>query len=175
MVRRPATTKKIVIIGNGMATMATLEAIFKHEAILEKKKNIAITIFGSEPRSNYDRVLLSNVLAGKTEFEKIILCQNEWYLERGIDLRQGIPVTAIDPENKGVTTASGEVTHYDQCLLATGGLPTIPPIEGDQKEGVFTFWTIEDTEKILSAASQHLEAVVIGGGLLGLEAARAFD
>jgi len=173
MARRTDPAKRIVMVGNGMATMASLEAIFKHEVILKKKKEVAITIFGDEPRSNYNRILLSNVLAGITEFEKIVTPQKEWILERGIDLRQGISTTEIDAENKTVTDANGGVTPYDLCLLATGARPIIPAIEGDDKDGVFTFWTIENTERILSAASQHLEAVVIGGGLLGLEAARA--
>ncbi|MFQ5598601.1 MAG: FAD-dependent oxidoreductase [Nitrospiria bacterium] len=166
MNRKKDTRRKLLVVGNGMAAMTTVEAILK------KKPELAITIFGDEQQPNYNRILLSNVLAGKTDAEKIILHPKAWYAEHGIDLRQGISVTSIDAETKTVRDASGEATPYDRLLLATGGIPVVPPIEGSEKEGVFVFRTLADTEKIVAAASREMEAVVIGGGLLGLEAAR---
>jgi len=159
-------SKKLIVIGNGMAAMTAVEAILK------KKTKQSITIFGDEKQTNYNRIQLSNVLAGKTDAETIILHSKAWYAEQGIDLRQGISVSGIDTDTKTVTDANGNQFPYDQLLLATGGLPVVPPIEGASKKGVFVFRTLADTEKIISAASHQIEAVVIGGGLLGLEAAR---
>lgn len=157
---------RLVVIGNGMAGMAAVEAILK------PRSDLSITIFGDEAQTHYNRIYLSDVLAGKTTGEKIILHPKPWYTERGIDLRQGVKVVSIDPDAKQVSDSEGTVTEYDMLLLATGGSPVIPPICGSDKEGVFAFWTMEDTEKIISAARSKREAVVIGGGLLGLEAAR---
>lgn len=149
--------------------MAAMTAV---EAILKKNPEMSITIFGDEKQTNYNRIQLSNVLAGKTDADKIILHSRTWYREQGIDLRQGIPVSAIDTDSQVVIEASGDKTPYDRLLLATGSLPVVPSIEGAEKEGVFVFRTLADTKQIISAASKQMEAVVIGGGLLGLEAAR---
>ncbi len=166
MKNKKSTDPKLVVVGNGMAAMTAVEAILK------KKPNSSITIFGDESQTNYNRIQLSNVLAGKTDAEKIILHTKAWYAEKGIDLRQGVPVSAIDTETKRVFDANGDQSTYDHLLLATGSLPVVPPIEGSGKKGVFVFRTLADTNRIIAAASNHLEAVVIGGGLLGLEAAR---
>jgi len=157
---------RLVVIGNGMAGMAAVEAILK------TKSDFAITIFGDEAQTHYNRIFLSDVLAGKTTGEKIILHSEAWYTEHGIDLRQGIKVLSIDPDERQIRDSEGAVTEYDILLLATGGSPTVPPITGSDKEGVLVFWTMKDTEKIIAAARTNHEAVVIGGGLLGLEAAR---
>ncbi len=157
---------RLVVIGNGMAGMAAVEAILK------TKSELSITIFGDEAQTHYNRIFLSDVLAGKTTGKKIILHPKAWYAEQGIDLRQGVKVLSIDSEAKQVHDSEGTVTEYDILLLATGGSPTIPPIIGSDKEGVFVFWTMKDTEKIIAAARSNHEAVVVGGGLLGLEAAR---
>ncbi|MEO2053840.1 MAG: FAD-dependent oxidoreductase [Nitrospira sp.] len=157
---------RLVVIGNGMAGMATVEAILK------TKSDLSITIFGDEAQTHYNRIFLSDVLAGKTTGEKIILHSESWYAKNEIDLRQGVKVVSINPKAKQVSDSEGTVTDYDSLLLATGGSPTVPPIAGSDKEGVFVFWTMKDTEKIIAAARSNREAVVIGGGLLGLEAAR---
>ncbi|MGB3942492.1 MAG: FAD-dependent oxidoreductase [Candidatus Manganitrophaceae bacterium] len=165
--------KRLVIIGNGMAGVAVVEAL------LERKASVSITVFGDERHAGYNRILLSDVLSGKSDPAKIITHSKEWYAEQGVDLTLGLPVTAINSEAKSVTDAAGGVTPYDFLLLAVGGLPFVPPIPGREKEGVFVFRTMEETEQIIStarAAARSKEgekkAVVVGGGLLGLEAAR---
>ncbi len=158
--------KKIVVIGNGMAGVDAVEAILK------LRSDFQITVFGDEPYTNYNRILLSDVLAGKTTKEKIILHPKEWYDHHGIDLRLAVKVVAIDPDNKMVTDATGAITPYDHLIIATGALPFVPPIPGREKEGVMVFRTMEETEAIITASRTHKQAVVIGGGLLGLEAAR---
>jgi nitrite reductase (NADH) large subunit len=142
------------------------------EAILKTKKQTAITIFGDESYTNYNRILLSDVLAGKTSFEKIVLNTQEWYTDNGIDLRLGVSVNAIDPVSKSVIDANGQATPYDSLVLAMGGLPYLPPILGSNKKGIMVFRTMDETKEIVRLARGSTEAVVIGGGLLGLEAAR---
>lgn len=157
---------RLVVIGNGMAGMAVVEAILKTGA------PVSITLFGDEPQTHYNRILLSDLLAGKTEAERIFTRPRSWYAERGIETKLGIAVTAIDPAAKTVTDASGGVTPYDALVLAVGGVPFVPPIPGREKKGVFLFRTLEETEQIIAAARSSRRAVVVGGGLLGLEAAR---
>ena len=157
---------RLVVIGNGMAGIAVVEAILKTGA------PVSITLFGDEPQTHYNRILLSDLLAGKTEAERIFTRPRSWYAERGIEAKLGIAVTAIDPAAKRVTDASGGVTPYDTLVLAVGGVPFVPPIPGREKEGVFLFRTLDETERIVAAARSRRRAVVIGGGLLGLEAAR---
>ncbi len=157
---------KIVVIGNGMAGIATVEAILKCD------KKAAITVFGDEPYTNYNRILLSDVLAGVIPKEKIILNPPEWYKDHGIDLHLGVAVASIDPGRQVVTDATGGTTPYDYLIIATGALPFVPPIPGREKEGVMVFRTMADMEAIMTASRTHQQAVVIGGGLLGLEAAR---
>lgn len=142
------------------------------EAILKTKNQADITIFGDESYTNYNRILLSDVLAGKTSFEKIVLNTQEWYTDNGIDLRLGVSVNAIDPVSKSVIDANGQATPYDSLVLAMGGLPYLPPILGSDKRGVMVFRTMDETKEIVRLARESTEAVVIGGGLLGLEAAR---
>ncbi len=157
---------RLVVIGNGMAGMYTVEEILKIQ------KDLSITIFGEEPHLNYNRILLSEVLAGERRFEEITLNTREWYDQNKIDLRLGVRITAIDPLAKTVADSQGQITPYDRLLIAVGGTPFIPPIRGVEKQGVFVFRNLQDTWKILEQARQTKQAVVIGGGLLGLEAAR---
>ncbi|MGH7273802.1 MAG: FAD-dependent oxidoreductase, partial [Nitrospiria bacterium] len=157
---------RLVVIGNGMAGMYTVEEVLKI------RKDLCITIFGEEPHFTYNRILLSEVLAGNRPVEDIYLNTKEWYEQNRLDLRLGVQVMAIDPSGKTITDRTGLVTPYDRLLIAVGGTPFIPPIEGTEKEGVFVFRNIEDTYKILGQARLAKHAVVIGGGLLGLEAAR---
>ncbi len=157
---------RVVVIGNGMAGIAALEALLKTGAPL------SITLFGDEPQTHYNRILLSDLLAGKTEAERIFTRPRTWYAERGIDAKLGLAITGIDPVSKYVTNADGGAAPYDALILAVGGVPFIPPIPGREKKGVFLFRTLEETGQIVAAARSSKRAVVIGGGLLGLEAAR---
>ena len=157
---------RLVVIGNGMA------GVYAVEEILKIRKDLSITIFGEEPHLNYNRILLSDVLAGKRPLEEIYLNTKEWYEQNRIELQLGIRVTAIDPSEKTVTDSSGKVTPYDSLLIAVGGAPFIPSIQGTGKDGIFVFRNIQDTQKVLHQARLAKQAVVMGGGLLGLEAAR---
>jgi nitrite reductase (NADH) large subunit len=161
--------KSLVVVGNGMAGVACVEQILKHAPQFE------ITIFGDETHVNYNRILLSSVLAGEKEADEITLNPLDWYRENGIRLRVGARVTDVDPVAKTVTAADGSVTAYDVLLLATGSSAWMPPIAGLDLDGVFAFRTLDDTRALLERAGATTRAVVIGGGLLGLEAARGLQ
>lgn len=161
--------QRLVVIGNGMAGVACVEQILNHAPKFE------ITIFGDETHVNYNRILLSSVLAGEKAAEDIVLNGLEWYEKQGIELRLGVRITDVDSERKTVTGDDGSVTPYDKLLIATGSTPLIPPMEGVNKEGVFVFRNLEDTRALLDHAGPGKKAVVIGGGLLGLEAARGLQ
>ncbi|MEE9357918.1 nitrite reductase large subunit NirB [Candidatus Vondammii sp. HM_W22] len=158
--------ERLVLIGNGMAGIRTLEELIK---LAPEKYDIMV--FGSEPHPNYNRILLSPVLAGEKAFDEIILNSCEWYKENGIILHTGSPVVEIDRVACKVVTADGVEAGYDRLLLATGSNPFIIPVPGAELNGVTGFRDIKDVETMLSAAQNHNKAVVIGGGLLGLEAA----
>lgn len=158
--------ERLVLIGNGMAGVRTLEELLK----LEPEK-YEITVFGAEPHPNYNRILLSPVLAGEKRFDDIILNRQEWYREHNITLHSGAPVERIDRVKRTVVAANGVEASYDRLLLATGSSPFIIPVPGADLEGVISFRDIHDVEQMLAAARQYKRAVVIGGGLLGLEAA----
>jgi len=157
----------LIVIGNGMAGMRTVEELLKHES----SHRYRITVFGAEPHVNYNRIMLSSVLAGDKTVDDIVINSREWYAENGITLVTADAVTRIDRGDKTVTTASGLVAHYDRLLIATGSRPLAPPIPGLGLPGVCAFRDIADVDKMLAAARTHKRAVVIGGGLLGLEAA----
>lgn len=157
----------LVVIGNGMAGMRTVEELLKHES----GRRTRITVFGAEPHVNYNRIMLSSVLAGAKSLEDIVINSREWYDAHGIRLYGGDPVVGIDRGAKTVTAASGLTVRYDRLLIATGSRPLAPPIPGLGLPGVCAFRDIADVEKMLEAARTHKRAVVIGGGLLGLEAA----
>jgi nitrite reductase (NADH) large subunit len=159
--------QNLVVIGNGMAGMRAVEELLKHEA----GTRYNITVFGAEPHVNYNRIMLSSVLAGDKTVDEIVINSREWYDENGIHLFTGDAVTAIDREARIVTTASGHAMPYDKLLIATGSRPLAPPIPGLNLPGVCAFRDIADVDKMLEAARTHKRAVVIGGGLLGLEAA----
>jgi len=158
--------QKLVLVGNGMAGMRTVEELLKLEPAM-----YAITVFGAEPHPNYNRILLSPVLAGEKTVEEIVLNSREWYVEHGIRLHAGDPVVEIDRAARRVKTASGTVAAYDRLLLATGSNPFIIPVPGSDLPGVVGFRDIRDVEVMLEIARTYKKAVVIGGGLLGLEAA----
>jgi nitrite reductase (NADH) large subunit len=157
----------LVVIGNGMAGMRTVEELLK----LPGGNRYRITVFGAEPHANYNRIMLSSVLAGDKTLDEIVINSREWYDENGITLVTGDPVTGIDRDGKRVTAASGLSVPYDRLLIATGSKPLAPPIPGLGLPGVCAFRDIADVDKMLEAARTHKRAVVIGGGLLGLEAA----
>jgi nitrite reductase (NADH) large subunit len=158
--------ERLVVVGNGMAGMRTVEELLKLDPA-----RYEITVFGAEPHPNYDRIMLSSVLAGEKQVDDIVINPRAWYEDNDIVLRAGDAVTAIDPKARTVTAASGLVVPYDRLLLATGSRPIVPPIPGLNLPGVCAFRDIADVDTMISAAASYRRAVVIGGGLLGLEAA----
>ncbi|TXC89483.1 NAD(P)/FAD-dependent oxidoreductase [Metabacillus litoralis] len=159
--------KKLVLIGNGMAGVRAIEEILKISNEL-----FDITIFGSEPHPNYNRILLSKVLQGDTAVKDITLNDWNWYEENNITLYTDETVTKIDSEMKVVLSNKGREIPYDEVIIATGSVPFILPLPGADKEGVTAFRDIKDTDIMLDASKRFKKAAVIGGGLLGLEAAR---
>ena len=161
--------EELVVVGNGMAGVACLEQILKHS------RKYDVTVFGDETYANYNRILLSSVLAGERSADDITINSLEWYQQNNITLRLGVRVSHVDPKKRRVTDDSGQVTSYDKLLIATGSNAFIPPIEGIDKKNVFTFRSMSDTRELISCAAPGKRAVVIGGGLLGLEAARGLQ
>ena len=166
----PHPKMKLVLIGNGMAGVRTLEELLKIAPDLYD-----ITVFGSEPHPNYNRILLSPVLAGEQTLDEIVLNDWSWYSYNQIDLHTGWTVTAVDRVQRQVhaRNAQGEVmtAAYDRLVIATGSNPFILPVPGNDLQGVLAYRDIADTQAMIDAATQFKHAVVIGGGLLGLEAA----
>src|SRR5579872_5587822 len=152
-----------------MAGVACVEQILRHSPRFD------ITIFGDETHVNYNRILLSSVLAGEKAGDDIVLNGLDWYQKHGIDLRLGVRIVGVDSHSKTVTGDDGSVTPFDKLLLATGSVPLIPSIEEVKKEGVFVFRNLDDTRALLERCRRGIKAVVIGGGLLGLEAARGLQ
>ncbi len=157
---------KLVVVGNGMAGVRTVEELLKIAPDLYD-----ITMFGAEPQPNYNRILLSPVLSGEQEFQSIVLNDWDWYREHGITLQAGKRVTGINRARRTVLSEDGIETAYDRLLLATGSDPFLPPLPGIKLPGVLAYRDIADTEAMIEATRTHKRAVVIGGGLLGLEAA----
>ena len=155
-----------VVIGNGMAAGRALEELFERAP-----GAYDVTIFGAEPRVNYNRIMLSPVLAGEKTFDDIVINDDAWYETHGITLHRGKQVVEIDRAAKRVTAADGTTAEYDRLLVATGSMPFIMPVPGATLPGVVTFRDLDDVNEMLEAAGQGGHAVVIGGGLLGLEAA----
>lgn len=158
--------QKLVVVGNGMAGMRAVEELLKIAPDMYD-----ITVFGDEPYPNYNRIMLSPVLANEQTIDDIILNTREWYAENNITLRTSARVNKIDRKARTVTTEDGTTVPYDRLLLATGSKPFILPIPGADLQGVLGYRDIKDTNHMIKAAKTHKHAVVIGGGLLGLEAA----
>src|SRR5512139_2048883 len=134
---------RLVMVGNGMAGMACLEQILKYAPAFQ------VTVFGDETHVNYNRIMLSSVLAGEKAADDIVINGTDWYTKNGVDLRVGVRIVDVDAEAKTVTGADGSVTPYDTLLLATGSSAFMPPIDGLKKDGVFVFRTLEDTRALL--------------------------
>ena len=157
---------KLVLVGNGLAGMRCLEDL------LDMAPNrYEITVIGEEPWGNYNRIMLSPVLSGDKTIEDIMLHSHAWYSEKGIQLIADDPAIKIDRPRKQVHTQKGMVVNYDRLILATGSKPFIPPIAGTDLKGVMSFRDIYDVNQMLEYSKNKKNAVVIGGGLLGLEAA----
>ncbi|MEC9365239.1 MAG: FAD-dependent oxidoreductase [Pseudomonadota bacterium] len=163
-----STRQRLVLIGNGMAGIRLLEELLKRAP-----QAYDITVIGAEPRGCYNRILLSPVLAGEKTVDDIITHPPQWYERQGVRLLSGERVTHIDRAARRLKTGSGLDIGYDRLVLATGSLPFVPPIEGRDRPGVICFRDIDDVQSMLEAARVHRRAVVIGGGVLGLEAACA--
>jgi len=169
--------QRLVVIGNGMAGARTVEEILERGGA----DLFAITMFGDEPYGNYNRIMLSNVLAGVEDEAGIFLNDMSWYTENGITLRAGTAITRIDRFARRVYADDGTETPYDKLIIATGSRAFVPPVPGIHRpgrgyhQGVFAFRTLDDTRNMIRYAREHERAVVIGGGLLGLEAARGLQ
>ncbi|MDR6832552.1 MULTISPECIES: nitrite reductase large subunit NirB [unclassified Sphingopyxis] len=164
------TRQHLVVIGNGMAGCRAVE-----ELLARDPNRYRVTIFGAEPRVNYNRIMLSPVLAGEKSFDDIVINDAGWYADNGIALVAGDPVARIDRAAKTVTTRGGVTESYDRLLIATGSDPFIIPVPGKDLPGVIAFRDMDDVDTMLAAADAGGDAVVIGGGLLGLEAAHGLS
>ena len=158
--------EKLVIVGNGMAPGRMLEHLFE-----TSPDRYAVTIFNAEPRVNYDRIMLSPVLSGEKAFEEIIIHGDGWYIRNDIVLYKGHKIVAIDRAAKTVMSSHGVIERYDKLVIATGSSPIVIPVPGHDLAGVLTYRDLDDVNAMLLAAQSRAKAVVIGGGLLGLEAA----
>ena len=162
--------ERLVVIGNGMAPGRMLERLFA-----ATPGAFAVTIFNAEPRVNYDRIMLSPVLSGEKTFADIVIHDDDWYARHGITLKKGCKAVAIDREAKTVTGEDGSIVPYDPLVIATGSSPFIIPVPGRDLPGVVSYRDLDDVEKMLAAVQTKKHAVVIGGGLLGLEAAAGLN
>jgi nitrite reductase (NADH) large subunit len=158
--------QKLVVVGNGMAGIRTVEELLALAPDLYD-----ITVFGAEPHTNYNRILLSPVLTGERTLQDIVLNDEAWYARHGIRLLRNRKVTQVDRLRRIVRTDDGTEAPYDRLLLATGSNPFILPVPGNDLDGVVAFRDIGDVNRMIEASSRYRHAVVIGGGLLGLEAA----
>ncbi|NSY24079.1 nitrite reductase large subunit NirB [Agrobacterium vitis] len=158
--------EKLVIIGNGMAPGRMLEELFEKAPGLYD-----VTVFNAEPRVNYDRIMLSPVLSGEKAYEDIIIHNDQWYETHGVTLHRGAKVSGIDRQAKTVTSENGITAAYDKLVIATGSLPFIIPVPGHQLPGVLAYRDLDDVEKMLEISKGQGRAIIIGAGLLGLEAA----
>ena len=166
--------ERLAVIGNGMAGARVVDDLF----VRGGRDRFDVVMFGDEPYGNYNRILLSSVLSRSHKPDDIFINPMSWYASKGITLHAGTRVDRIDLHQRQVTAADGRVEPYDKLIIATGSSPVIPPIadardaQGAFKHGVFVFRTLDDCERIMQSAVTARRAAVIGGGLLGLEAAR---
>ncbi|MEO0920680.1 MAG: FAD-dependent oxidoreductase, partial [Pseudomonadota bacterium] len=158
--------QRLVVIGNGMAPGRMLEHLFEIDA-----EAYEVTIFNAEPRVNYNRLMLSPVLSGEKKYGDIITHDDDWYAVHGVTLHKSAKVVDIDRAAKTVTCEHGNTVSYDKLVIATGSNPFIIPVPGHELDGVLTYRDLDDVERMIEVAESKGHAVVIGGGLLGLEAA----
>jgi len=160
--------QRLVVIGNGMAGMRTVETLLQNAP-----KQYVITVFGAEPHGNYNRIMLTPVLFGAKKIEEIMIHDLAWYQKNNITLHCGADKTVVnvDRAQRRVIARDGTVAEYDRLLIATGSLPLMLPIPGRETEGVMGFRDIADVEQMIQKAQTRQHAVILGGGLLGLEAA----
>jgi NAD(P)H-dependent nitrite reductase small subunit len=164
--RHSGRKPRLVVIGNGMAAVRAIQ-----ELRGLAPQGYDITVFGAEPHGSYNRVLLSPLLSGEKRIEDIVTHPPEWYVEHGITLHRADPVTHIDRVRRRVRSRNGVEASYERLLIATGSLPILLPVPGSSLPGVITFRVLQDVDTMLAATGSRRRAVVIGGGLLGLEAA----
>ena len=162
--------KTVVVIGNGMVGQRFCEKLVEYDV----SRQYAIVTFCEEPRAAYDRVGLTSFFAHRSA-EKLMLAKREWYEEHGITLHISDRASQIEPKTRHVYSDKGVEVAYDTVVLATGSYPFVPPVPGIDKRGVFVYRTIEDLEKISTYGKRAKRAAVIGGGVLGLEAAAGTD
>jgi nitrite reductase (NADH) large subunit len=162
------TKARLAVIGNGMAGAKFIQELLARDGA----QQFEIVVFGEEPYGNYNRILLSSVVAGSHEPKDIFLNSIEWYAENGVTLHAGVRVESVDRDRKIVRAVSGVEESYDKLIFATGSRPFVPPIVGLPNTGVYVFRTLDDAFRIMEHAAKARKAVVLGGGLLGLEAAR---
>jgi nitrite reductase (NADH) large subunit len=162
----PRQRQRLLLVGNGMAGMRTID-----EILARAREAFEIEVIGAEPHPNYNRILLSSVLAGDREIDDIVLHSREWYDTNGIKLTLGDAAVKLDTRTRIVTTASAGTISYDKLILATGSRPVVPPIAGLNLPGVCAFRNIADLELMRAMSRCGGRAIVVGGGLLGLEAA----
>src|SRR3972149_6564323 len=166
MERVASMRRKLVVVGAGMASGRMLEHMFK-----ELPDAYDVTLFGAEPRGNYNRIMLSPVLAGEATFDEIVIHDTAWYAAHGVACRFGETITKIDRVAKTVHSRNGE-TPYDRLVIATGSAPFILSVAGKELQGVLSFRDFDDVNALLAVAGRPgMKVVVLGGGLLGLEAA----
>src|SRR4029079_1516551 len=171
MIRRgPHVAEKIGGVGNGMAPGRMLEHLLE-----AAPGRYEVTIFNAEPRVNYDRIMLSPVLSGEKGYEQIIIHGDGWYIKNGITLYKGHKIIAIDRDAKSVMSDRGVTETDDKLCRATGSVPLILPAPGNTLAGVLSYRDLDDVNAMLLAAQSRAKAVVIGGGLLGLEAAAGLN
>jgi anaerobic selenocysteine-containing dehydrogenase/NADPH-dependent 2,4-dienoyl-CoA reductase/sulfur reductase-like enzyme/bacterioferritin-associated ferredoxin len=166
----PVNAPRTLVIGGGMAGMAVVEQLLAQGA-----PGKSLTLVGAEPGLPYDRIKLSHALAGEAAPEELTLRQASWFADRGVDMRSGVAAVALDPDAGRAELSDDRVAEFDRFVVATGSQPALPPIDGLHRRGVHPFRSLRDVASILAAPAGRAPAVVIGGGLLGLEAARGLQ
>ena len=158
--------EKLVVIGNGMSGLRTIEDLLEID-----KNRYEITIYGEEPHVNYNRIMLSYILSQEKTFEDTIINHQSWYEQNNITLHKGDKIVSINKKDKTIKSESGKTQSYDKLLIATGSTAFIPKTAGSELGNVIAFRTKADVDAIISTIRKEKTAVVVGGGLLGLEAA----
>lgn len=168
--RSAEAAPRTLIVGGGMAGVAVVEQLLAHGA-----PGRSLSLVGAEPGLPYDRIKLSHALAGEASPDDLVLREAGWFADRGVDMRSGVAAVSLDPQERRAELEDGEVVEFERFVLATGSQPALPPIEGLHRRGVHPFRSMRDVAALVAAPAGGRPAVVIGGGLLGLEAARGLQ